>query len=248
MKIFGLIGKKLDHSFSPQYFRKKFINENIKDADYQLFPLNQLEDFRLLLQDNPEIAGLNVTIPYKTDIIPWLDELSPAARAIGAVNTIKFKFLTNGLQLSGYNTDYLGFAESLKPHLKAWHTKALILGTGGSSKAVIYALKQMKLDCQMVSREPKNKDHLDYSMLSGDLIADYKVIINTTPVGMYPDVEQKPRIDYSSLTQQHILFDLIYNPGKTNFLLEGEKRGCRIINGLEMLKIQADYSWKIWND
>ncbi len=248
MRTFGLIGKKLAHSFSPQYFRQKFSNEKINDAKYQLYPLDNIHEFHLLIKNNPDIAGLNVTIPYKTDIIPLLDSLSHAAKEIGAVNTIKIESSGTGLQLIGHNTDYLGFTESIKPHLKSDHIKALVLGTGGSSKAVQFGLKQLNIDFLMVSRNPQNENQMNYSMLSKEILNEYKIIINTTPLGMFPDVEQKPDIDYSFLTPQHLLYDLIYNPDKTMFLKEGEKNGCQIKNGLEMLQIQAEYSWEIWNN
>lgn len=247
MRIYGLIGKKLDHSFSPQYFKEKFESEGILDTYYQLYPLSQINDFTSLIQNNPEISGLNVTIPYKTDIIPLLDDISPAASEIGAVNTIKFVPSQQGIRLIGYNTDYLGFTESIKPLLKPDHSKALVLGTGGSSKAVIYGLKQLGIDFKMVSREPNNFNQIGYPSLTKDLFFDFKIIINTTPVGMFPKVDEKPAILYQYLTQEHILYDLIYNPATTRFLSEGKKKGCQIKNGLEMLKIQAEYSWKIWN-
>jgi len=250
MKIFGLIGRKLAHSFSPQYFRQKFSNEKINDAQYRLYPLENIHEFHLLIKNNPDIAGLNVTIPYKTDIIPLLDGLSKAAKEIGAVNTIKIEFSGTDLQLIGYNTDYLGFTKSIEPHLKSYHTKALILGTGGSSKAVKFGLKQLNIDFMEVSRNPQNQNQnqMNYSALSKEVLNKYKLIINTTPLGMFPEVNKKPDIDYSFLTRQHLLYDLIYNPYKTMFLKEGEKNGCQIKNGLEMLQIQAEYSWKIWND
>ncbi|MDY6799790.1 MAG: shikimate dehydrogenase [Bacteroidota bacterium] len=248
MKIYGLIGKKLEHSFSPKFFQQKFKHENIKDANYQLYPLQSIQEFNTLIQNNPNLSGLNVTIPYKTEIIPYLDKITSAAKEIGAVNTIKFESSLKSLRLIGYNTDYMGFTESLKPFLKPYHSKALVLGTGGSSKAVQYALKQLNIKFLMVSRNPNKKNQVDYSMLTKELIAEYKIIINTTPVGMFPDVHQKPDIPYSFLTHKHLLFDLIYNPEKTMFLLEGEKKGCKVKNGLDMLKIQAEYSWKIWNN
>jgi shikimate dehydrogenase len=248
MKIYGLIGQKLEHSFSPKFFQQKFKLENIKNADYQLYPLQSIQEFDSLIQNNSNLSGLNVTIPYKTDIIPYLDKITSAAEEIGAVNTIKFASSFKSLQLIGYNTDYLGFIESLKPFLKPYHSKALVLGTGGSSKAVQYALKKLNINFLMVSRNPIHQNQIDYSMLTKDLITEYEIIINTTPVGMFPDTGQKPAIPYSFLTRRHLLYDLIYNPVKTLFLQEGEKKGCQIINGLEMLKIQAEYSWKIWNN
>ncbi|MDK2979250.1 MAG: shikimate dehydrogenase [Bacteroidales bacterium] len=248
MEIYGLMGKKLEHSFSPKFFQQKFKHEKIKDATYQLYPLQSIQEFNALIQNNPKLSGLNVTIPYKTDIIPYLDKITSAAKEIGAVNTIKFESSFKNLQLVGYNTDYLGFIESLKPLLKPYHAKALVLGTGGSSKAVQYALNQLKINYLMVSRNPDKQNQIDYSMLTKDLMAEYKIIINTTPVGMFPYTGQKPDIPYFFLTRKHLLYDLIYNPGKTLFLQEGEKKGCLIKNGLEMLKIQAEYSWKIWNN
>jgi len=248
MKIYGLIGKKLEHSFSPNFFQQKFKHENIKDANYQLYPLQSIQKFNLLIQNNPNLSGLNITIPYKTDIIHYLDKITSAAKEIGAVNTIKFESSPKRLRLVGYNTDYMGFIESLKPYLKPYHSKALVLGTGGSSKAVQYALKQLNINFLMVSRNPIHQNQIDYSMLTKDLVAEYKIIINTTPVGMFPDTDQKPDIPYSFLTRKHLLYDLIYNPEKTLFLQEGEKKSCQIKNGLEMLQIQAEYSWKIWNN
>ncbi len=188
MKIYGLIGKKLDHSFSPQYFKEKFKKEGISDTYYHLYPLSQIEDFTSLIQDNSEISGLNVTIPYKTQIIPFLDDISPAAKEIGAVNTIKFEPSQQGIRLIGYNTDYLGFIDSVKTLLKLKQFKALVLGTGGSSKAVIYGLKQLGIDFKLVSREPTNINQIGYSSLTKDLFSDFKIIINTTPVGMFPNV------------------------------------------------------------
>ena len=243
MKKYGLIGQKLSHSKSPEIHMliKKALG---LDFSYDIIEISN-EQIESTLTD---FDGLNVTIPYKTDIIPLLDGLSKAAKEIGAVNTIKIEFSGTDLQLIGYNTDYLGFTKSIEPHLKSYHTKALILGTGGSSKAVKFGLKQLNIDFMEVSRNPQNQNQMNYSALSKEVLNKYKLIINTTPLGMFPEVNKKPDIDYSFLTRQHLLYDLIYNPYKTMFLKEGEKNGCQIKNGLEMLQIQAEYSWKIWND
>lgn len=246
--IFGLIGKKLDHSFSPQYFRQKFKNEGLTDAYYHLYPLNQINDFSLLIKHNPDISGLNITIPYKTKIIPFLDEITPAAKTIGAVNTIKFKPIGRNIKLIGYNTDYLGFIESLTPLLKKHHKKALVLGSGGSSKAITYGLGILNINFLVISRNPESSNQISYQSITKDIINEYQLIINTTPVGMFPHIDEKPQIPYNILTEKHLLYDLIYNPKNTKFLETGEKSDCLIKNGLEMLKIQAEYAWKIWND
>ncbi|MFO7828332.1 MAG: shikimate dehydrogenase [Bacteroidales bacterium] len=248
MKVFGLIGKKLDHSFSPQYFRQKFKNEDLRDIYYHLYPLHHINEFNLLIKNNSDISGLNVTIPYKSEIMPFLDEITPAAQKIGAVNTIKFNRINQSIKLIGYNTDYLGFMESLKPLLQDCHKNALVLGSGGSSKAIAYGLDMLNIKFKVVSRNPQGSDQISYQSITKDLIKAHPLIINTTPVGMFPHISQKPDIPYEELTEKHLLYDLIYNPEKTKFLQQGEKMGCKIKNGFEMLKIQADYAWKIWND
>jgi len=248
MRFFGLIGKSLEHSFSPLFFKEKFENEGITDAYYNLYPLKNIGEFSYLINDFSELSGLNVTIPYKQDIIPFLDILDDAAKEIGAVNTIKFQWNNNKLTLIGFNTDYLGFKDSLKPMLKKEHHSALVLGTGGSSLAVIYALKKMGINYTRVSRDPGSPDVLSYHELNNEHIAKHKVIINTTPLGMYPNIDQCPDIPYGAVTSDHILFDLIYNPQQTEFLGRGILKGAAIKNGFEMLINQAVYSWKIWND
>jgi len=248
MKLYGLIGKSLVHSFSQKYFNEKFERENIKNTFYHLYPLNTIEEFNQLITDFSEVSGLNVTIPYKTAVIPFLDYIDSAAQEIGAVNTIRFEWENSKLKLHGYNTDYLGFWESIKPFLKDYHKKALILGTGGSSKAVSYALKNAKIKHLFVSRNPENQNTISYQSLNGDILEQYQIIINTTPLGMYPDVERFPDIPYQFLSSKHILYDLIYNPEQTQFLKFGKKQGSILKNGLEMLKIQADYSWELWNN
>lgn len=247
MKLYGLIGKSLIHSFSPKYFKEKFEKEGIKDSFYNLYPLKTIDEFNLLIKDFTDLSGLSVTIPYKSEVIPFLDKLDSAAKEMGAVNTIKFIIEGVKLKLHGYNTDYLGFWDSIKPLLTNQHKKALILGTGGSSKAVSYAFKQAGIDYKFVSRNA-NDNILSYSDLTKDIIKQYKVIVNTTPLGMFPDVDDYPNIPYDALTSDHILFDLIYNPELTMFLKKGMEQGAIVKNGLEMLQLQADYAWKIWNE
>ncbi|MCB2196003.1 MAG: shikimate dehydrogenase [Bacteroidetes bacterium] len=247
MRFYGLIGKSLEHSFSPIFFKEKFDKEGITNCFYNLYPLKNIDEFNYLINDFTELSGLNVTIPYKQEIIPFLDTLDPAAKEIGAVNTIKFHWNQNKLELIGYNTDYLGFMDSLKPLLKPIHKKALVLGTGGSSLAVTYAFKQLGIDYQMVSRTAKRTNSFDYNSLTNEIIANHKIIVNTTPLGMYPRIDQSPNIPYQAITKEHILFDLIYNPKQTEFLGKGKVQGATIKNGFEMLVNQAEYSWKIWN-
>lgn len=243
MKTFGLIGQHLQHSFSPTYFANKFKQEGILDCAYELFPLAQIEDFKTLLQKNLNLAGLNVTIPYKQAIIPFLDALSPQALQIGAVNTIQF---VDG-KLIGHNTDVYGFQTSLEKALNAAQlsSRALILGTGGASKAVASALQQMGIAYQYVSRIA-SKEALSYEILSPELVQKHLIIINTTPLGMSPDVETCPILPYTAIGQKHILFDLVYNPKQTLFLKKGAEQGAKTINGLEMLHLQADKAWNIW--
>lgn len=244
--IYGLIGKKLSHSFSSQYFSRKFEDEHI-DAEYLNFELPTIEHLKDIIASHPTLKGLNVTIPYKQEVIPLLDELSPEAEAIGAVNVIKIEHLSDGsVRLIGHNTDVIGFRESIRPLLTSNHTKAMILGTGGASKAVEHALRELDIKVQFVSRS-HDKSSITYSDLTDDIIIDHKVIVNTTPLGMYPDVDTCPDINYSSLTEKHLCYDLVYNPEKTMFLIACEAHGAQIKNGIEMLVLQAEESWKIWN-
>lgn len=247
MNFYGLIGKSLDHSFSAKYFKHKFEKEGIKNTFYQLYPLESIDEFNHLIGDFTEFSGLNVTIPYKQSVLPFLDDLDAAAKEIGAVNTIKFEWNRQKLKLVGYNTDYMGFMESIKPNLKPFHNKALVLGTGGSSLAIVYALKQLSIDCQLVSRNPKNDTVLSYDDLNENFIKDYLLIVNTTPLGMYPNISEYPKIPYQAITNNHYLFDLIYNPSETPFLKFGKENGAQTQNGLKMLELQAEFSWKIWN-
>lgn len=243
MRVYGLIGKSLQHSFSPKFFAEKFKREGILDCVYQTFPLEKIEDFEQLLQKEKNLQGLNVTIPYKTQIIPYLDELSPQAKTIGAVNVIQFK---NNKKI-GHNTDVYGFQASLEKNLSSEQkkSKALVLGTGGAAKAVVYALELLGIPYQLVSR---NEDKgCSYEDLNTDFIKKHLLIVNTTPLGMFPNVNTCPPILYDAVGNKHLLFDLVYNPLETFFLLEGKKRGARTVNGLEMLHLQAEKAWEIWN-
>ncbi|WP_026839006.1 shikimate dehydrogenase family protein [Gillisia sp. JM1] len=242
MKIFGLIGKNIDYSFSKTYFNQKFSSEKI-EAIYKNFDLSEITEFPKLLRDNPDINGFNVTIPYKEAIIPFLDEIDATAKEIGAVNTIKIK--PDGT-LIGYNTDFFGFSEALKPYLKPHHTKALILGTGGASKAVSYALKKLGVLTTYVSRN-KSSHNFIYSELTPAILEEYTLIINCTPLGTFPNIEQYPPIPTQFLTPKHLVFDLIYNPSHTNLMKLALNQNAEVTNGLAMLESQAEKAWKIWN-
>lgn len=242
MKQYGIIGYPLSHSFSKGYFSTKFEKENLNDCIFDTFPLNKIEEFKSICAKHPNFVGLNVTIPYKEQIIPFLDDLDIEAAKIGAVNTIKF---INGKKI-GYNTDCFGFEMSLKPLLKPHHTHALILGTGGASKAVEYVLKKLGIAFQYVSRV-KSINAITYNELDTLIIQQSTLIINTTPVGMYPKIDDAPAIPYQYLNNQHLLYDLVYNPDETLFLKHGKTQGAQTINGLEMLYLQAEQSWSIWN-
>ncbi|WP_445382663.1 shikimate dehydrogenase family protein [Robiginitalea sp. IMCC43444] len=242
MHRYGLIGKNISYSFSRAYFREKFEALGLKDHLYENFDLPDLAHFPLLLEKYPDLKGLNVTIPYKEQIIDYLDELDPAADAIGAVNTIAFG--KGGLK--GFNTDVIGFKESLKPLLTQMDREALILGTGGASKAVFHGLEALGLKATYVSRQP-GRNQLTYPELTPENLSRYQLIVNCTPVGTHPHTEHAPELPYGGLKPTHLLYDLIYNPAETRFLLEGKRKGCRIKNGLEMLQIQAEEAWKIWN-
>ncbi len=241
MKTYGLVGKQISYSFSRGYFSDKFSKEAIAST-YVNFDIPVIADIQTVLS-NTEIGGLNVTIPYKEQIIPYLDSLDPIAKKIGAVNVIKFD--PNGNRI-GYNSDYYGFKNSLTPHLHSNIKKALILGTGGASKAIAYALESLGIQYTFVSRNP-DEDQLAYHQLDQDIIHDYKLIINCTPIGTHPNTDHYPDIPYEYLTTSHILYDLIYNPETTTFLKKGKEKGATIINGLKMLILQAEKAWEIWN-
>ena len=245
MRLFGLIGYPLGHSFSASFFNKKFEKEGIK-ATYRNFPLVHIADFKTLLENEPQLAGLNVTVPYKQAIIQYLDTLSTTARAIQAVNTISFRKENGQVLLEGDNTDVIGFRRSLEQHLQAQHSSALVLGTGGSSKAVHYVLDELGIPFLKVSRSA-GEGQITYGDLDSKVVSDRTLIINTTPLGMFPDVFTFPWIPYESLTPDHLLFDLVYNPETTAFMEKGRAFGARCVNGHNMLIYQALASWEIWN-
>lgn len=236
MRSFGLLGKSLEHSFSASYFNEKFYKEGV-DAEYLSFELDNIQDFKTLINEK-QLSGLNITIPYKECIIPFLDEISNEAKSIGAVNTIQF---INGKTI-GHNTDFIGFSNSIKPLLEG-RKSALILGNGGAAKAVKYALDLLNIDFKTVNRNTS----FNYSDVSIQITEYYSIIINTTPLGTHPDTIKFPKIPYENLNSTHLLFDLIYNPSETKFLKYGKAKGATIKNGLEMLQIQAEESWNIWN-
>ena len=246
MKKYGLIGFPLGHSFSRNYFSNKFADEKI-DAEYVNFEIPSIQDFRRVIEENPNIYGLNVTIPYKQQVIPYLDELDADAEEIGAVNVIKFiREAGQKLKLVGYNSDVVGFMGSIKPLLKPHHRKALILGTGGASKAIVYGLRKLGISSVFVSRT-KKEGMLTYDELMPEIVQEFTVIINCTPVGMFPHTDACPALPYECLTGKHLLFDLIYNPEETLFMKKGAAQGAITKNGLEMLLLQAIGAWSIWN-
>ena len=246
MKKYGLIGFPLGHSFSRNYFNNKFADEKI-DAEYVNFEIPSIQDFRRVIEENPNIYGLNVTIPYKQQVIPYLDELDADAEEIGAVNVIKFiREAGQKLKLVGYNSDVVGFMGSIKPLLKPHHREALILGTGGASKAIVYGLRKLGISSVFVSRT-KKEGMLTYDELMPEIVQEFTVIINCTPVGMFPHTDACPALPYECLTGKHLLFDLIYNPEETLFMKKGAAQGAITKNGLEMLLLQAIGAWSIWN-
>ncbi len=320
MPLYGLIGNRLSHSFSEGYFAEKFRKEGIEDARYKNFPIKSIDELPGLINQNPQLSGLNVTIPYKEAVIPYLNEMDPDARAIGAVNTIRIErnqsaddafyhkndadlrktdhdikerngkktadmneknivdmdwkktIEMNGKKaidcdwksthdmkcnktgpeqkdffLTGHNTDLYGFETSLTPLLKPFHQNALVLGTGGASKAVIYALERMGVEYMLVSRNPSGKQVMAYEQINEEVMKNHQIIVNTSPLGMYPEVDKCPDLPYEYLSEYHILYDLIYNPAETLFLKKGKSKGSLIKNGLEMLELQAEKSWEIWN-
>ena len=246
-KKYGLIGYPLGHSFSKDYFNKKFSSECI-DAEYINFEIKTVDELKYVLRENPDLYGLNVTLPHKMNVIPLLDSITDNARNIGAVNVIKFKRGKLGkLLLEGHNSDITGFKQSIEPMLNDTHHKALILGTGGASKAIYHGLKQLGLDCLFVSRTKDNDSDITYGEITPETLNDYPVIVNTTPLGMFPNTNSCPDIPYENLTTNHILYDLIYNPDETLFMKKGKQYGAEVKNGLEMLLLQAFISWETWN-
>lgn len=261
MRLFGLIGFPLSHSFSVKYFTEKFQREGITDAVYKAFPITDINLLPDLIKCHPNLRGFNVTIPYKESIIPLLTSLDETARLVGAVNTVAVDFSTTlevtdrgSRKLRGYNTDVYGFRQSIKPFLASHHDRALILGTGGASKAVEYVLREIGVECVFVSRFSSaqhdtlpGRTILKYSDLNEHVMAMCKLIVNCSPVGTFPNVDAAPEIPYEFVTQDHFLYDLVYNPEETLFLKNGKEKGALTLNGLDMLKLQAEEAWKLWN-
>jgi len=247
MRKLGLIGYPLGHSFSGKYFSEKFRKEKIAGCSYINYPLTSIDQLPGLIGSDSEICGLNVTIPYKTAVIRYLDNIDPEAEKVGAVNVLKIRRSGSRVHISGFNSDIYGIQDSLAPFNPQDLQNALVLGTGGSSKAVCHVLSKINVFYTLVSRSEK-PGCLSYSGINEDLLGGIRLIVNTTPAGMSPDIEGKPDIRYELLTDKHILFDLVYNPEKTAFLKAGEERGCKILTGLKMLYSQAERSWEIWND
>ena len=245
MDKYGLIGYPLGHSFSISYFNEKFENEHI-DAQYINYEIPAIDKLPEILASVPDLKGLNVTIPYKEKVISYLDSLSPEARAIGAVNVIQVDHKGSKTILRGYNSDVIGFTQSIEPMLEPIHKKALVLGTGGASKAIAYGLKSLGLEVQFVSRTPK-ADAIIYQQVDADMIREYNVIVNCTPLGMYPNVDTCPDLPYEAMNTHTILYDLIYNPDETLFMKRGAQHGATTKNGLEMLLLQAFASWNFWH-
>jgi shikimate dehydrogenase len=243
LKKFGLIGKNISYSFSKKYFTEKFTQDLFDDCVYENFDIQNIEEFPEIIKNNPDLKGLNITIPYKEAILPYLDTLSDKAFKIGAVNVIRF---TKKGNLKGYNSDWYGFKKSLEPMLQPHHKKALILGTGGAAKAIAFALEQLGIFYTFVSREDK-ENCIDYSRLNATSFDNYQIVINCTPLGTTPNIKEFPPIPYDYFTEKHIAFDLIYNPEITLFLKKAKKKGAVIKNGYEMLVFQAEKSWNIWN-
>lgn len=243
-RLFGLIGYPLSHSFSQKYFTEKFTKEHISDCEFRNFPIEDISSLPDLIKDNPTLCGLSITIPHKENVIQFLNEIDPAAKEIGAVNCIRIDRNGSTVNLKGFNTDTFGFEQSLKPLLKSHHTHALILGTGGAAKAVAYILDKSKIKFKYVSR---TENDFTYSAINRSAIEEYALIINTTPLGMFPNPDACPDIPYEHISTKHVLYDLTYNPAESLFLTKGKEKGAQIKNGLEMLHLQAEKAWEIWN-
>ena len=247
MDKYGLIGYPLGHSFSISYFNQKFADEGI-NATYENFEIPSIDDLPEIIDRYPNLRGLNVTIPYKEKVIPFLDSISPEARAIGAVNVIRVTHQKNKTLLKGYNSDVIGFTQSIEPMLDPkWHKKALILGTGGASKAINYGLKSLGIEPVFVSRYER-PGTIQYQSITPDVVREYNVIVNCTPLGMYPNTDECPQLPYEAMDSHTILYDLIYNPDQTLFMRNGAKYGAEVKNGLEMLLLQAFASWEFWHE
>ena len=246
MRAFGLIGYPLSHSFSKRYFTEKFEKEQIDDCNYELFPLVEIDHIEPLIAENESLCGLNVTIPYKVSVLPFLKEIDPAAMQIGAVNCISIRRENGEIELKGYNTDAYGFEESLKPFLQEHHQRALIFGDGGAAKAVKYTFRKLGIPFLVVVRKPSAGAIL-YSDITEGILQNHTVLVNTTPLGTSPNTEECPDIPYHFLSDKHIAYDLVYNPEVSLFLKNALARGAAIKNGMEMLYLQAERSWYIWN-
>jgi shikimate dehydrogenase len=247
MRKFGLIGYPLGHSFSKKYFSEKFIRENISDCQYENYPLTSIDLFAELISADSNLCGLNVTIPYKSAVLKYLDFIDEQARSVGAVNVLKLKRIGNEVILKGFNSDIDGFRNSISPYLGERVTNALVLGNGGGAKAVCYVLE--KSGIKITSADIiKLEGVLNYAEITDNILISNQLIVNTTPLGMFPDILRKPDINYSCLNKDHILFDLVYNPELTSFLKSGKEQGCTIISGIKMLYGQAERAWEIWND
>lgn len=246
MRKFGLIGYPLGHSFSKKYFTDKFLREGYTDYLYENYPIANINELPGLISSDPEIAGLNVTIPYKSEVIQFLDGIDSEAAQVGAVNVLKIKKSKNKSTITGFNSDITGFRDTLTPLLTPGIKKALVLGTGGSSKAVCHVLKSISVDYTLISRSRK-ADCLTYQDIDDTILKSHLLIINTTPLGMHPDLSGRPDLNYDLISEDHILFDLVYNPELTTFLKLGKERGATVMNGLKMLERQAERSWEIWN-
>lgn len=245
MEKYGLIGYPLVHSFSISYFNEKFKNENI-DAVYENYEIPTIEQFSEIIETNPELQGINVTIPYKEKVISYLDYISPEAREIGAVNVIKVIHKGKKTIMKGYNSDVIGFTRSIEPLLEPFHKKALILGTGGAAKAIDFGLKSLKLETMKVSRSDK-PGTMRYDQITPDMMKEWNVIVNCTPCGMYPHSDECPNLPYEAMDDHTLLYDLIYNPDETMFMNKGKEHGANVKNGLEMLLLQAFASWEFWH-
>ena len=247
MDKYGLIGYPLGHSFSVSYFNQKFSDEGI-NARYYNFELPNIDELLEVLGSNPELKGFNVTIPYKEKVIPFLDSITPEARAIGAVNVVRVSHEGTKIRLKGYNSDVIGFTKSIEPMLDhKWHQKALVLGTGGASKAIGYGLKTLGIEPDLVSR-CQRPGTIQYEQITPEVIKEYNVVVNCTPMGMYPHVDECPTLPYEAMDSHTILYDLIYNPDETLFMKKGKERGADVKNGLEMLLLQAFAAWEMWQE
>ncbi len=248
MRDFGLIGYPLEHAYSHRYFAEKFDKEGITDARYKLFSINEISKLKNIIISHPNLVGLNVTTPYKELVIPYLDDIDETILKLGTVNTIKISRNKTGYVLKGFNTDVAGLDKTFDILQISKNQKALILGSGGSGKTIAFVLKRRGIECKNVSREPANLEQLSYSKLTKSVINNYKLIINATPVGMFPNINSFPKIPYEHITDKHICLDLVYNPKETMFLKKAKENGARVMNGFTMLYEQADKAWGIWNN